>query len=469
MVSTKIAKRAVWVLLLALGGCATVPPDLGRSDVDELVVERGWSLPPAAQLNELLTEPLTAAGAVRVALMNNPGLQSELARLGFGAADVYSASRLSNPRLSGAWLDPETTGEGTQRTLELVLPFTDLLTLRARSQMAQLEFAALKSSVAAAAIATATDAEAAFYRLVADRRVQQMRTRRATAARLSSDLAERFHRAGNINDRELAEAKVAAAEAQLARLDSDAEVESSRTHLAHLIGVSTAGSWQVDTTLAQPPEQERPLAELEQLARQQRLDLIAARTEADALAHQLGFVSWSRWLVDLDLGMERERESDGARLRGPTLELEIPLFNQHRDDLLMADASLAQAAANLAALHLEVENSVRLAYAGVQNARARIAVYQDSLIPAHANVVARSQEQVNFMLAGVFELLDVKQEQLAAMEGYLHSVSGYWIARAQLAKAVGSSLPVIPGEVIEIEQPQEGNDHAHHHNHGDSP
>lgn len=470
MVSTTSCKRIGWVSLLALSGCATVPSDLGRSDVDQLVVERGWSLTTmeAEQLHGLLAEPLTAARAVQVALMNNPGLQSELARLGFGAADVYDAGRLSNPRLSGSWLDSDQAGEGTQRTLGLVLPFTDLLTLPARSKLAQLEFAALKSTVAGAAITTATDAETAFYQLVVDSRIQELRGRRAAAAELSADLAGRFYAAGNISDRELAEQKVAAAEVQLERLHGDAQAESSRAHLASLLGVSMAASWRVDTTLAQPPSRERPLPELEQAARRQRLDLIAARAEANALAQRLGFISWSRWLGDIDLGFEKEREADGARLRGPELDLEIPLFNQHRDDLLRAESSLAQAAANLTALVLEVENGVRLAYAALDNARARVVTYQDSLIPAHANVVARTQEEVNFMLTGVFELLEVKQDQLAAFEGYMESVGGYWIARAQLASAVGVSLPATSGEAIEIETSQETDGHQHHGNHGDS-
>ncbi|MEE8308680.1 MAG: TolC family protein [Gammaproteobacteria bacterium] len=471
MVSITCCKRVTWLLLLAASGCVTVPADLGRSDVDELVAERGWSIPPrqAEQLQTLLAEPLTATSAVRIALLNNPSLHSELAGLGFGAADVYAAGRLSNPSLSGAWLDADRSGEGTQRTLGLVLPFTDLLTLPARSKMAQLEFAALKSAVAGAAIEVATDAEAAFYQLVADQRVRVIHARRATAAKLSAELAQRFYVAGNINDRELAEHRVAAAAAQLERLQTDTQVQSSRAHFAGLLGVSTALPWRVETTLQQPPLQERPLQELEALAQAQRLDLLAARAEASALAQRVGFVGWSRWLGDLDLGIEREREADGTRLSGPTLELEIPVFNQHRDDLLIADASLAQAAAKLTALALQVENDVRLAYAGIENARARVATYQDSLIPAYDDVVARTQEEVNFMLTGVFELLDVKQEQLAAHEGYLRSVSGYWIARAQLAKAVGISLPVTPGEAVEIELPQEGNDHQHHQNHGDSP
>lgn len=469
MVSIRSSRRICCLLLFTLSGCTTIPRDLGRSDVDALVVEQGWQL-HMAELDALLVEPLTAERAVQVALLNNPGLHADMARLGFGAADLYAASRLSNPRFSGAWLDSDAAGEGTQRTLELALPFADLLTLPARARMAKLEFAALKSSVAHAAIVTATDAEIAFHQLVADMRTHEMRARRAKAATLARELAGRFHAAGNISDRELAEQQAAAAQAELERLDSDAQIQSSRSHLAGLLGLSMAEKWQVVTELALPPAKERGLEELQAMARQQRLDLMAARTQADVLAQRLGFTRWSRWLGDIDLGLERERETDGARFSGPTLELEIPLFNQHRDDVLAADASLTQAVANLTALSLEVDNGVRLAHAGVQNARAKVSVYQDRLVPAQADVVARTQEEVNFMLTGIFELLDVKQAELAAYEGYLQSVGGYWIARAELARAVGASLPAEPGGPVEMEAPpQESGHEHHHHNHGGTP
>jgi cobalt-zinc-cadmium efflux system outer membrane protein len=456
-------------LLLGLGGCTTIPRDLGRSDVDALLSERGVlsSAAPAAELDHLLAEPLTPATAIRVALVNNPGLQATFARLGFGAAQVYSASRLSNPSFSAAWLDSDQPGDATQRTLGLAVPFAELLTLSARSRFAEVEFRGLQAAVAHAVAVAAADTEVAFYRLAVDLRLREIRERRATAAELRAELADRFDAAGNITPRELAEIRADAAAAELERLHGEAEVQASRARLAEALGLSTATPWEVDTTLFAPPSDEPSVATLVEQAGRTRLDLIAARAHADMLADRLGFTGWSRWLGDLELGYEREREADGARLKGPTLELEIPLFNQHRDDLLIARADLAEAAANLGGLTLAIENGVRLAYAGVESARARVAVYQLRLVPAHAAVVAETQAEVNFMLTGIFELLEIKQQELVAHEGYLHSVADYWIARAELARAVGASLPVNAGEAIELDIPM-ADGHEHHHNHGES-
>ncbi len=467
---SKIFQGLSACLLLGLGGCATVPADLGRSDVEQLLSERGVvsSVGSAAELERLLAEPLTPETAVRVALVNNPGLQATFARLGFGAAEVYSASRLSNPSFSASWLDPDQPGESTQRTLGVAIPFVELLTLPARTGFAEAEFMALQASVAHAVAVAAVDAEVAFYRLAVELRLVEMREKRATAAKLRDELAERFDAAGNITPRELAEIRADAAEAELERLHGDAEVQAARASLAEALGLSTASPWQVDTTLFSPPTDEPSVTELLEQADRTRLDLIAARRQTDALADRLGFTNWSRWLGHMELGYEWERETDGARLKGPELDFEIPLFNQHRDDLLVARADLAEATANLTTLSLAVENGVRLAYAGVENARARVAVYQQTLVPTHAELVAETQAEVNFMLAGIFDLLVVKQQELATQEGYLHSVADYWVARAELARAVGASLPVSAGEAIELVSPvADGHEH-HHHNHGES-
>ena len=62
-----------------------------------------------------------------------------------------------------------------------------------------------------------------------------------TAARLAVELAERFHAAGNFNDRELAEFRAEGAEVELEGLEFDAKVLASRTELAGLLGLVFLG------------------------------------------------------------------------------------------------------------------------------------------------------------------------------------------------------------------------------------
>lgn len=431
------------VLLGIIAGCASIPSDFGESEVDSMVEARGVSVPErdSARIDALTAEPLSAASAVRLALANNPELSAIYARLGLGAAELYEASRIDNPGVSLSWLEPEDDAEQTQRTIGVVVPFLDVILLPARTRLAKGEFAALRQEVGSEILALAAEVEHAFYDYLAAQQVCQLRERVRTAARLSTELAERFDAAGNMEPKELALHRAAAAEAQLEFLEAEAEMLEMRTELANLLGLSVGADWSIESKLNLPVPTEDDLSDLLALASESRLDLAAARIHADVAADRLGVTRWSRWFGDVDLGYEWERETNGERLRGPEVELELPLFNQHADEVWQAQAELLAAVAERDELELQATNAVRLAQAAVANARSQVDVYRNALIPARVNAVARAQEEQNFMLIGVFELIEIKQEEYDTYVDYLETLRDYWQSRVELSLAVGAALP----------------------------
>ena len=186
---------------------------------------------------------------------------------------------------------------------------------------------------------------------------------------------------------------------------------------------------------------EDPLNVLLALAKESRLDLAVAVMRTKIAADRLGITDWSRWIGEVNIGVERERDTDGAVSRGPSVELELPLIDQGRGKSLRAQAELQIASAELAALRLSIENSVRTSFANVVLARQRIDLYEKELIPARISVVARTQELESYMLTGIFELLTNKQQEYDAYYGYFGSIRDYWLARAELTLAVGNQLP----------------------------
>jgi len=218
-----------------------------------------------------------------------------------------------------------------------------------------------------------------------------------------------------------------------------------------------------------PATKEDDLDTLIELARNSRLDYSAAHKNAELLANKLGVTNWTRWLGELDIGIEHEQETDGAELTGPTFEWEIPIFSQNRDSKLRANAELQMAIADVKRLDVEVENDVRLAHAAVLNAKERIDEYEKGLLPARIDDVARAQEEENFMLIGTFELLEVKREEYESYLGYLSAVKDYWHGRVELSRAVGNTLPsasLVGDSHINIEDylvpKSSGKDHSGH-------
>jgi hypothetical protein len=171
------------------------------------------------------------------------------------------------------------------------------------------------------------------------------------------------------------------------------------------------------------------------------LELLAARRQAEVLADALGITRGLRWLGGSEIGYERETEADGTRLRGPSLSLELPLFNQGQARLARAEAHLAGALARVHEAELAAHNGVRLGSQRVQELRSVVDIHRQALIPQREKVVERSQQEYNFMLVGVFELIQAKVKEYDAYQGYLEALRDYWLARVELSRVVGQRLP----------------------------
>jgi hypothetical protein len=98
-----------------------------------------------------------------------------------------------------------------------------------------------------------------------------------------------------------------------------------------------------------------------------------------------------------------------------------------------------------------------------------VQLHRDALVPQRERIVARQQERQNFMLIGVFELVQAKVAEYDAYQAYLEAVRDYWLARVELARAVGQRLPSDAGidqrtpSVQDILQPAAGAmDHSGH-------
>ncbi len=446
-------RRAALALTVtaALSGCVSVGPRPGSADINALLTDRGAPAIPAADsataaandaaIRDWLTQPMTVDSAVRVAMVRSPKLQQEYARLGLAQADILEAVQIANPRFSVSRLRSE-TGTGSQLSTGLMMPLVDLLVLPTRTRLAKAAYESARLEIAAAILSVSADVQAAWYSYVGARQVAELRDTVAQSADTSSETAQRFFDAGNISELQLKQEQAAASEA---RIDSArAQANAQRTHLAlnTLIGLSGADAeWETSDRLLQPVPEEDDPAMLTELARVSNLSLLAARQEVAVFNSVLSTTRHWRWLGGSEIGYLRETEVDSSRIKGPSLALELPIFNQGQARLARIQAQLAQAKARLAAAELGTDNAVRLGAQQVRVLSQVVSTHRDALIPQRESVMARSQEQQNFMLIGVFELIQAKVKEFDAYQSYLEAVRDYWLARVDLMRAVGQRLP----------------------------
>ena len=442
-------KRAAAVTLLgAMAGCAGVPLESGRSNVIDLVQKRSGSVLSAATTNryqveeDLRREPLQLATAVQIALLRNPTMQVEFARIGLSAADVFEASRLSNPGLSFAVLLPWGSASGNKVSAGATLGFSDLLLRQARTRIARSEYQRTQELVAARILALAVDVQTAWFESVAATQRAAARRTIEESAQATAELAKRYLEAGNIDQLTLQLQAAAASEAQIAAQQAAGEVMAARARLQALLGLNAAEAiWTLPDALPAPVADDVDVPNLQELAQANRLDLAAVRSEVQAAEQKLETTRHYRYLGRMDMGAAGEREPDGSTRIGPSVSLGVPLFNQGQGAIVRAQATLGAAQAAQISLDYQVGNEVQLQADRMRLAHDMASSYRNGLIPQREAVVARLQEHVNFMLSDAFNLLQAKQQEYTAYLGYINAVERYWSARTELIRAVGTRLP----------------------------
>jgi outer membrane protein, heavy metal efflux system len=428
---------------LWLCGCAAVPDRRGSADVDALLAARGVAAPAwprdVSAADPALTEPLSLARAQQLAFERNPAIRLAYAELGVAQADVLDARRLFDLRLGLSRLGVS-GGPGEQVTRSLALAFTDLLLTPARTRLARTEFERRRLDIAARLFALAGEVEVAWVGYVTAQQVWRLRDAAAIASETSGELASRMQAAGNITALAQAQEVARGRKARVAALEARSRAGEARAELAALLALPFDGAWRTEQKLPLPPAAEALTDTLAASALEQRLDLAAAREALRLREQALTTTRRWRWLGDVEVGYERERDADGTRLAGPTLELGIPLFHWNRAGVLRSRAELESARAEHAALELGVKNDVALRIGELALARAVAEQYRDAL-PLHDRVVGGTLENYNFMLTDAFSLLGAKREQLELAGEYFDAIAGYWRARARLRMASGGALP----------------------------
>jgi len=438
-------------VLLAFAGC-TVSRSAGHDDVARLVEQRTgqrthWDqgsledAQVAEVVNKILQEGLTRARAIEIALVNNRALQATYEDLDVSQAEMVQAGLLKNPSLSvgaGLALNP-----GSLLELEgsIVQDFLDLLVLPMRKKIAKERFTIAILRVAHQAFQVAVDVSKQFAAVQSAQQVLEYRRTVAAAAQAMAELSTRLHEAGNINDLALAGEQAAYEAAELERERAEISVVDAREHLNRTLGLwGPQTGWTIAQPLPDPPDAEPPLDHLEKQALRQRLDVDAARKDVALLTRAATLAKNFRLLGRIEVGLQGHQDPDGPRVIGPSLTLELPIFDQRQAEIARLDALRRQAERRLAAVSVDARSEVRAARIQMLTARRIIDRYRTKLLPLREQIVALSQLQYNGMLLGPAQLLAAKQAQVDTYQQYVEALRDYWSGRAELERALGGRL-----------------------------
>lgn len=393
-------------------------------------------------VQNLLQQKLTAERAVQIALLNNRDLQARFEEIGIAQADLIEAGLLSNPNFSASFRFPNRPPSGTNIEYSIAQDFLDLLLLPLRKHIAAAQLAQTETRVAGEVLQLAADVKAAFYTAQARQQLLDRLRVISETNETAAEFTKRLHDAGNTSDLELASQQGSYEQSRLDVAQTALQVRRDRERLNRLLGLwGPQTNWTIGDHLPELPATEVSLQHLESRAIAQRLDLQARRMQLDLLGQSLALRTKTRFApAGVRIGVDTEREPDGQRVTGPTLDLELPIFNQGQGEIARLTAQYRQAQRELEALAVNARSEVREARDQLIAARDLTSYIGKRLLPTQQHVLNLTLQQYNYMLKGAYDLLIAKQNEVAAERSYIEAWRDYWIARAELERAVGGSL-----------------------------
>jgi cobalt-zinc-cadmium efflux system outer membrane protein len=262
------------------------------------------------------------------------------------------------------------------------------------------------------------------------------------AAGNSFELAQRLHSAGNISDLELATENAHFEQSRLDLANSETALLDAREQLTRLMGLwGSQTNWRLPDQLPDIPAAEIPLENLESMAIENRLDMAAERKAVEALAQALGITIDWRWVGQIEVGVSTERETDRTWVTGPSLAIELPIFNQRQADIARLEAQLRRSQKRLTAQAIEIRSEVRSLRNRLIMQRNIVDHYRGTVLPLREQIVDLTLKNYNYMLTGAFDLLMAKQQEFEAYQKYLEAIRDYWIIRADMQRSLGGRLP----------------------------
>jgi len=452
-------KSATALLAVAtLAGCASLSPDANQADIDTLTagktagvtasVGRGDSAETREAVAQLLAAPVTAEAAVRIALLNNPGIHASMAALGISDAERVRAGTLPNPHFSiGRFV------EGSKLEIERGIGFNviGLLTLPWRASYQNQQHEVAKLQAAQEVVKLAADTRKAWIHAVAAQQTASYMKDAREAAEASGELARRLARVGNWSKLNQAreQALVADAAAQLARSQNAAF--AAREKLVRLMGLWGAQTqFTLSERLPDLPKTIADMPDIEARALRERLDVRASVAQAGYVAENLGMTRSTGFINALDAKYSRNTTFDNTTgdkeiKRGWELELPLPIFDWGGASNARAQGQYLQSLARVRETALQARSEARESYHAWRTAHDLALHYRDEVVPLRRFINNELLLRYNGMLSSVFELLADTRTSIAAVNASIAAQRDFWLADTDLQTTLtGTSAGMAP-------------------------
>lgn len=433
-----LRSSSVLLSALLLGACASTPADNSTAQLEQQLSERYPGAQLSAPVPVIANKTLDLQSAVQILLSQSPQVRIELAQLGIADAQRLQAELISNPHLSIGALKPEDGGRW-ELDVGLSQPLLELFTRPLRRQLAEDNLLSVQLRLQARLQKLIAQTGDAYYAVIAARQHLQVQQQMLDATLARQQLAHSLYRAGNMSENSFLYY-----DNELRRVQQQVKKRERKAHQKHLellnmLGLDSHHAITLPDQLPVMPAEKFIHADLLKQAQNDRLDIKITTQQLAQLENRRSLIRKENGWRDMSVGINAEREFDGATNIGPEIEFALPIFNRNQGKLAAIDAQTTKIQAQLTQTLLDADTEIAQALNQMQSAQEQLDLITASLQVAEKRV-ALSNREVNFMLGSPFELLNIKRQQIQLAHEHTNELATYWQARSQLELAIGRAL-----------------------------
>ncbi len=488
MTHYRFLTSVVGLVAVGLCGCARVDPahDYERVGGETKAAVGAYdTYDPAAEsaiserVVEILEDGLTVDEAVQIALVNNPALQASYMSIGMARADVVQSRLLANPVLGLSLQLPEAGGRANlQASIAQSIVELWQIPVKARGAERELDGAILRLAREAASLAM--DAKSAYWQAVGASASHAISIENRDLAKKLVDAALARQKAGAVGelDVNLARGTFLAAELEVTQARLDASTR--RRALATVLGLTVDADSLMLLSDMDMVDLEGMAAEgVVETALEARLDLRAAEQAMTAAAARLK-LEYARVFPEVSLGIMLEREhrraqkgrkifadtlkssvanggftapdlqSRGERnlerradidaIVGPSLSIELPIFDQNQAQIAKAKYEYDQTAKTYESIQRRIVQDVRQAFDAALTTEEVARFYDGTLLPQAQTNLDLSRETYQAGRTSLVTVIEAQRSLLDSRRAGVSAKQSAMTAAAELEREMGRPL-----------------------------
>lgn len=397
-----------------------------------------------------ISNGLSRDEAVKTALMNNPSLQADFAKLGIAKADLIQAGLYSNPTTNNVFRFPTASkGPGTAQTnIESITTgkLSDLWQVPLRKQIFEDELEIITLRILTAILDIVEHTKSAYDACVrADLQLENEKILLNYTKELREEIYYRQHY-GYSNDLDKYNSDSQVAMIQTALTEYEKERKKAYLNLTQLLGITPSCKEIIltDTILdaLTPPS----LSDLELYALDYRPEIQIARFKIKRYEDTIRFERSSIW-KDVNIGIGYKQDFDKPfRGWGPAINFEIPLFDTNYAQIAKAEFEFERAKKKLRYRKIKIQEELRKEFTSVNKEKREIDYYNAFIIPSYEKAIDYTYAYANTMQLNMITALESQLTLYKAEQELIEKYYNLHIAFNKLERAYGKTIEPLSEE-----------------------